>query len=260
MMADDTNLERVPILELGMEGSGPAPGACHALAEASFAESALRPTASLTLLISFVERMRDFSLEVVMNEQLKSKLVEISELAKSVPEKFQQTCFEVLLSEYLRSPSSPSAPDANVDHLQGGADLADSDSSGEDLSQSDIHVKARKFMEKNGISLEEINELFYKEDGLFNPLYEDLKTTKMAEGQVRIALLLALSSGLHSGDFKFAKEEVRKEAQIRKSYDSSNFSGNFKTNQVLFEGIDDAEPRLSPNGMKELGKLIKLLQ
>ena len=46
-------------------------------------------------------------------------------------------------------------------------------------------------MEKYSVSIAEVNNLFYKDGGDIPPLYEDVKTTRMAEGQIRVTLLQA---------------------------------------------------------------------
>lgn len=55
----------------------------------------------------------------------------------------------------------------------------------------DFHIKVRKFLETNNIGIDIINSLYYKENERLMPLYESLNTTKMAESQIRLALLTA---------------------------------------------------------------------
>lgn len=124
-------------------------------------------------------------------------------------------------------------------------------------------MKVRKFMERHTITLDHLNQLFYKDGGEIKPLYEDLKTTRMAESQIRAALLHALLSAMKTGEFVADGEAVRGEVQQRKAYDKANFAANFKNNASLFEGFESyvkANPlRLSEDGRKELAELIKEL-
>lgn len=149
---------------------------------------------------------------------------------------------------------------------EGGASTVTTEvKAGEDLPPTDLHVKARKFLEKFGLTIDHINQLFYKEGTEFKPLYEDLRTTKTAESQIRIALLLALHSGIRTGEFTFNGELVREECRIRKCYDPGNFSANFKNNTAFFEGFDKYDKdnpviKLSDAGRKELADLVKSLQ
>jgi hypothetical protein len=102
-------------------------------------------------------------------------------------------------------PSKPTGDDAK----KGGEDKKASQQ--EDIAEADLHVKARQFLKKSSLTIEHINQLFYKEEGNFLPLYDDLKTTKASESQIRIALLHSLLQGMHTGDFEFNGESVRGE-------------------------------------------------
>lgn len=120
-------------------------------------------------------------------------------------------------------------------------------------------------MEKEGVKLEHINQIFYEENGDLKPLYEDLKTTKSSESQIRIALLTALRNALHSGNFEFNGEDVRKETQIRKCYDGVNFASYFKNNKGLFDNFESYNKNnpsinLSSDGKSRLAEIIKDLQ
>lgn len=205
-----------------------------------------------------------------MASELESKILEFAELAQKCPERFQEKCFEVLLQQYLSGQTKPSQRQqadqvADPDAEQVGDVETDVTSDGqEDIAAGDLHVKARRFLERSGISLEELNQIFYKEGSELLPLYDDLGTTRLAESQTRIALLQALRAGLPSGEFAFDGEEVRAEAQLRKCYDAGNFATNFKNNAALFDGFtkyDRKHPsiRLSERGRGELAQLIREL-
>ena len=210
-----------------------------------------------------------------MSDKLKQKIAEFVAMAKGCPENLQEKCFTVLLDDYLRSKRPPVA---NEDKPAGsGADAdtkTDTEKKGEvvkrkprqeDIAETDLHVKARQFLKKEGLSIEQINQLFYKEEGNFLPLYDDLKTTKGSESQIRIGLLHALLNGMHKGDFEFNGEVVREEAQTRKCYDAPNFTTHFKNSKELFEGFtkySKASPtlKLSTAGKAKLADVIKELQ
>ena len=125
-------------------------------------------------------------------------------------------------------------------------------------------VKARRFLEKHALSIDHLNNLFYKEDGQVLPLYDDLKTTRMSEGQIRIVLLQALQNAVNAGDFTAQVEQVRQECTARKCYDTSNFTAHFRNNESLFDfdtyGRNTKTVKLSENGRKELAQVIKELQ
>ena len=206
---------------------------------------------------------------------LRDKVKELSEIAALVPENLQVSCFEVLLRDYLASISSRgAAPTKQLPVVEVSPTVAGAETQGKsfdevakaqaDVSLSDLHVKARKFMDKYGVTIGELNNLFYKEGTTIKPLYEDLKTTRMAEAQVRVTLLQALGSALVDGDFTAQVETVRTECRDRKALDGANFAANYKNNASLFDfdkyDKDTKALRLAEDGRKELAQLIKELQ
>lgn len=209
-----------------------------------------------------------------MKQELKDAILEIIDVVQLVPEKLQDRCFELLLLDAISKqngvPKKPEevapaaeeeieAPPTPTPTNGGKAVVA------QDIALTDIHVKARKFLEKQDLSIEDINGLFYKDGDALKPLYEDLKTTKTSESQMRIGLLLALENAMGSGEFVFSGEQVREECQKRKCYDPTNFAVNFKNNAKLFDSFekyDKASPsvRLAEAGRVQLAALVKELQ
>jgi hypothetical protein len=206
---------------------------------------------------------------------LRDKVKELAEIAALVPDNLQATCFEVLLRDYLASLSSSGSSSvqkkvdaARVPPAPGteGAEknFEETAKTQADITLADLHVKARKFLEKHGVSIGQLNNLFYKEGTEINPLYEDLKTTRMSEAQIRVTLLQALRRGLADGEFSAQVENVRVECRDRKALDAANFAANYKNNTSLFDfekyDKDTKALRLSESGRKELAQLIKELQ
>jgi hypothetical protein len=208
-----------------------------------------------------------------MPDDLKARVLELVSIAKECPENLQSLCFELLLRDFLEGrtaaaadaepPSERTPP--HRDQPEDHQDLPAGETSRgqQDVKSGDLHMKVRKFMERHSITLDHLNQLFYKDGGEIRPLYEDLKTTRMAESQIRAALLQALLSAMRTGEFIVDGEHVRVEVQQRKAYDRPNFTTNFKNNANLFEGFQSyvkTEPlRLSEDGKKELAELIKEL-
>jgi len=207
-----------------------------------------------------------------MPEKLKQKIMEFVALAKDCPENLQEKCFELLLAHHLQHlrPKAPSErEDPNPPKPTGDEDKKEGEDKKtpqqEDIAETDLHVKARQFLKKSGLTVEHINQLFYKQEGSFLPLYDDLKTTKTSESQIRIALLHSLLEGMRTGDFAFNGESVREEAQVRKCYDSPNFAAHFKNSKELFDGFskyNKTSPtiKLSADGKARLAEVIKDLQ
>lgn len=202
----------------------------------------------------------------MLNTDLKADVLELAAIAKECPEGLKDKCFELLLSHYLKQLEAGTKRKHGTTEDAAVADPKPSASDGStpsdhDLELKDLHVKARKFLEKYEKTIDDLNQILFKQGEELRPLFEDLKTTKTSESQVRIALLQALISGIKSGEFQFDGEEVRKECQARKCYDANNFSANFKNNAGLFDGFDKYEKqspviKLSEAGRKALAQVI----
>ena len=206
--------------------------------------------------------------------KLEEKVHEFAELAKSLPENLQVVCFELLLRNHLEGGQRPSGllrppvPDGAA-ILPSGGETAAPPTGGaaakqEDLKSADLHLKAKKFLEKYGLSLAHFNNLFFKEGDELNPLYEDLKTTKISESQIRVTLLLALRNAIRNGEFEANTAAVRDECAQRKCYDSANFNANYNDRKTLFDfdkfSKDTTSVRLSEAGKKALADLVQELQ
>lgn len=208
--------------------------------------------------------------------KLKDKVAEFAAIAADLPENLQVVCFELLLRDHLdRSRPRPATqpdpkPDANkMKHDDPATEdkaktVEEAAKSQADILQTDLHVKVKRFLEKYSLNLDHLNNVFYKEDGNILPLYEDLKTTKMAEGQVRIAMLQSLKKAISTGTFDAQVEEIRTECDDRKCYDRNNFANNFRNNDAMFdfEAFDRSTTsvRLSEEGRAELATVIKDIQ
>lgn len=219
---------------------------------------------------------------------LKEQIREIVEIVGLVPESLRTMCFEMLLKDALSHrrapPPPPPAPPAPVAALAtkekeaaaastegGDPDTGDAPrpaiqpkvAEGSDITLADIHMKARKFLEKGDVTLVQLNDLFYKENGGFESLTIDLGVTKMSEAQTRIALLQAFHNALTNGDFQTTVKAVREECKMRKSYDLANFAANFGRNAEFFDfdtwSKDITDLKLSEAGKKELATIIKSL-
>jgi hypothetical protein len=224
-------------------------------------------------IIQTASRPRDEG-SVTSMSKLKEKVEEFAEIAKSLPQNLQVICFDLLLRNHLEggkrpaetksptpeTPTGPIGPPAAIP----AAPAPNAGVKQQDLTNADLHLKARKFLDKHALSISQLNNLFFKEDGQLKPLYEDLKTTRMSESQIRVTLLLALRRGLTDGEFETDVESVRDQCNQRKCYDSNNFSANYNNNKTLFDfkkfTKDTKSVRLSEVGRKELADIIQELQ
>ena len=208
-----------------------------------------------------------------MDEELKKTILEIGDVVKALPAAVQEKAFEMLLARELghtfgrtaKDPGAAQDQDDSSSKNAGSAEAAVQSRSGEDLTPQDLHLKVKKFLEKQGLTLDDLNELFYKEGDAIRPLFEDLKTTKSSESQIRLGLLSALRNAILSGEFEFSGEDVRQQCQSRKTYDATNFKANFRNNKKLFDKFESYEKekpmiRLTEDGREALAKLIRELQ
>jgi len=183
-------------------------------------------------------------LEVSVVPKSKDTIQEFADIAKTLPENLQVVCFELLLSHHLEClvprtpapgaksapPEKPAATEPSEPKTVGGSAEGQ-----EDLATKDLHLKARRFLEKYSLSIDSLNNLFYKEGDQILPLYEDLKTTRMSEGQMRVTLLQALRNAIDTGDFEAEVKQVRTECTDRKCNDKPNFAANFKNHKDFFD-------------------------
>jgi hypothetical protein len=218
---------------------------------------------------------------------LKEEIKEIIEIVALVPESLKLMCFEMLLKDALTKrhtpikahapvppapePKPPKATTSTTNELGTESDSTSIPApgvqpkvgGGSDITSSDLHMKTRKFMEKCGLTLEHINNVFYKEGDKFELLITDFGATTLAEGQIRIASIQSLQHALVDGDFTTTVSAVREECKIRKCYDQGNFSANFKNNSTNFDfgewSKEVSELRLSEDGKKALAEVIKKL-
>lgn len=209
-----------------------------------------------------------------MYKQLKTEIKEIIEIVEQCPESLKEKCFVLLLENYLAGINAEEKPlknpmvrenssrETSSEAGEGGADIQDSPLN-DDISEKDFHVKTLKFLKDNGISMQAINSLYYKENGMLMPFYETLKSTSMQECQMRLAVLTAFENAFAScsGDMTFDCEAVRSRCQVMKCYNNANFTGYFKANKDLWEAWPEKYDKefvvaLSIEGKKKLAEVI----
>lgn len=193
-----------------------------------------------------------------MYEDLKKRIKEIIDIVESIPEKFQEQCFEVLLNAALKNAASPPAIQ-NGDSLKLLPEFGDKSS--EEANSFKIPARVRTFLSRSSINETTLRGLVFVEEGqvLF---VQEPDTQKISKGQINWALLLALKSAISGNEFQVDPEDVRSVCIEKGLYDRANFTKNFKTNKALFNKVPTTQGgsvRLSQDGEKRLAELIKEL-
>ncbi len=196
-----------------------------------------------------------------MNKDIETKLDEILSLVKKCPENLQEKCFELLFNYYFSNQTIHSRKNPELSNENPSQELNTPNSEttgGDEIKLNQIHTKVKAILKNGELTLDDINNLFYQENSEFKPLYDDLKSTKMSDSQIRLTLLGSLKNALKDGEFKISVNEIRDLCDTHKCYDSANFATNFKKSKELFteEYKKGAiEVSLSPAGKKELIKI-----
>lgn len=210
-----------------------------------------------------------------MYQKLKNEIKEIIEIVGQCPEALQEKCFELLLDNFL---SSNNNSDKENTGLKAPVAIESNDLSEKQVNHNtddngkatdneillkDFHVKVQRFLNSNSISIEQINYLYYKEDGHIKPLYDSLNSTSMAECQTRLALLSAFENAFSdsNGEMTFNCENVREKCVTMKCYNGKNFTSYFKNNSSFWENWPEKYDKnanivLSAEGKKELAKVL----
>jgi len=174
-------------------------------------------------------------------EKLKPEINKIIEFVETLPEKYQEKCFELLLRVLLSK---------NIPSLREEQQILAPKTS----FKLPIEVKA--FLRQHDVPEETLGKLLYIEDDEIIPTYM-IKTTMKSKAQIQIAFLTALENALKStpSKFEFSIEKVRERCIEHGCYDSPNFKAHFRNNSKLFKSLEDEEHvELSNEGKKELAK------
>lgn len=189
-------------------------------------------------------------------QRLKKEIKEIAEIAGALPEPFKEKCFEILLNNFLT---------CSRVKIKGKETKPDEEKQKRDSESQDIPIpsQARVFMQRTGITIDQLKKLLIYEDNDIHFIKEPEHGT-VAKGQIEWALLLALKNGLLKNSFETDPEDVRSVCQDKGFYDRANFTAIFKrsTNAKFFKKLlkPQGDPQSLTNaGQIELAKVIKQL-
>ncbi len=185
-------------------------------------------------------------------ERLKNELGEIVQLLESVPDRYRDRCFELLLTRLLSESGSATS-------LEPPPPPADEQAAGKLV----IPAKVRAFVQRHAITEDQLRALVLLENGDVHFIREP-EGAKVAPGQIQWSLLLALKSALLGGEMSADPEAVRSICIEKGLYDKANFAANFKkpANKALFQKVPQSQGeavKLSADGEKKLADLVKSL-
>ena len=177
-------------------------------------------------------------------DEVKNRMDELIEIADSLPEKYQQKGFEVLLSKLIDAIRAPTVtPELGREPETSKRAFV-------------IPIDVRAFLRQYGISEENLKNLY-----LLDP--EDVRSihtvqeTRTSRAQIQVTLLTALENALRENKFEFSIENVRGRCRAHKIYNASNYMANFRNNAKFFKGLEDPEHvELSPDGKSELADIV----
>jgi len=190
-------------------------------------------------------------------DRLKGELREMVSVTENVPEPYRVKLFEILLNNYLTGAAERAAGASN------GAVTTDGASSRVRNQTLTVPTQVRVFMQRTGVTAEELASVVLHDDGQLHFLREP-RSVSIAQGQIEWALLVALKNGFENDSLSTDPEAVRSVCQEKGFYDKANFASNFKTARSAKLFKRPLEPQGQPqsltvDGQHALAKLIKTL-
>lgn len=181
-------------------------------------------------------------------KRLKEEIAKIVEIASSVPDQFQQKCFEILLGASLAelAPPSPEGKPAS------GAESAPQSSVlGEGIPTT---TSLRVFMQRRGITTEDLGRiLMYADDDVH--FLREPSNMKVSQGQMSWALLLALKNAITANKMETDPEDVRSICKAKGFYDGANFAAVFKREPYASYFKQALEPQGEPQLIAQDGEI-----
>ncbi len=170
-----------------------------------------------------------------MFEKVKEHINEVINIANKCPEKYQEKCFEILLSSLARPEIPP---------VKAGAGTPP--------------VTKTEFFSRYDVSEEVWAGVFHFDGTSFSIIVQDLKEKGKAPMQVKLALLLGVKGLLETGKAFISRELLITTCKQYSAFDSSNFAGIMKKQKKLFLPEGDGWVLTTP-GRAKAAEIIKEL-
>lgn len=195
-------------------------------------------------------------------EALKDQVAEIAKIAGSVPERFQERCFEILLNALVAG-AGKAPPPITAGAGGAGAGKPDVSPGDGDSDQVPTPSQMRVFMQRTSVTADELAKVVAFLDSEVHFIREP-SPNQVTTGQMEWALLLALKNGIETNSLAADPEAIRSMCQEKGYYDAGNFAAIFKRSAYAkwfkkpLESQGEPQP-LTADGQQALGKLIKRL-
>lgn len=148
-----------------------------------------------------------------MFEEVRTALDQVIEIANSCPEKYQSSCFEILLRQALRA----EAPTG----ING-------------VSAPPLAPKSHDFFVQHDIAAEQHERVFHNDGNTYTIIVRDLKTKATSQKQIRLALLLGVVGLLERNEPAVSREALVGACEQYAAYGAANFAAHMRRNRNLF--------------------------
>ena len=152
-----------------------------------------------------------------MFDRVREHIGEVIDIADKCPDKYQEKCFEVLLSALVQ-----------------GETLAVGTAVGMAVAPPGAPVQAAPevaFFQQNDISPQEWSQVFDYDGSSYSIIVVDLKEKPMSKKQIRLALLLGIKGLLETGEPYLSKDSLIELCREHDAFDATNFSKHMKRNK-----------------------------
>ena len=153
-----------------------------------------------------------------MIEKVQEHLNEVIKLAERCPEKYQVSCFEILLSLVTQSGVSRK--------MMAGPLPGPEDGGKPDTTKP-------TFITQYEITPHVLSRIFYQDGESYTIIARDLKAKPVAQKQLRLALLLGVQKLLSGSEPTVSKEQLVETCKRYAAYDSANFASTMKKHRNL---------------------------
>ena len=125
----------------------------------------------------------------------------------------------------------------------------------DDVENVPLSVRARTWRKQNGLSMEQLEQVFHITDGKVEVL--EVPGGSNREKTINAYVLAGLARYLVAGELKFDDKSAREVCSTSGCYDNTNHSTYLKAKGNLFTGTKESGWALTTPGLKHAADLVK---